>query len=257
MKTKKIFAILIAVFFAFSLLFSCVLLFSVKKVDVNYAVGEETDVSAVEKELNAFTGKNLLFLDVAAVENSLAAHPYFEITEVKKSFPNVLTVGVKERRETFVVVSGGSAYITEETGLLLKETSATSLTDDRNVIRVNLTGINILSASAGKKLLTSGDDLLYGAFEMAKSVRLGDCIKSVSLTKAPERNLAVFQTYSGVKINVEDANIRGTDKIKAAFAEYDLLDNDYQKLNDDIAVVLLSDGTIRVAWTSRSEDLTR
>lgn len=255
MKTKKVFAILIAVFFAFSLLFSCVLLFSVKKVDVCYAVGEQTDVSAVEKELNAFTGKNLLFLDSAAVEKCLAAHPYFEITEVKKSYPNVLTVGIKERRETFVAVIGDTAYVTDENGLLLKKTPVSTLTEDRNVIRVNLTGITVVTASLGEKLLTSGDELLYGAFEMAKAVRLGDCIKSVSLTKAPERNLAVFQTYSGVKINVEDANIRGTDKIKAAFSAYDLLDNDYLKLNKVIEVVLdKENGSVIVTWTDKSDN---
>ena len=54
MQTKRISVILIAIAFMLVVLFSCVGLFSVKKVEVNFAVSEQTDSESIQATLDVF-----------------------------------------------------------------------------------------------------------------------------------------------------------------------------------------------------------
>ena len=65
MNTKKLTVILIAIGFSLVVLFSCVGLLSIKKVDVNYSVSADANnASEVQKSFDKFLDKNLMFLDL-------------------------------------------------------------------------------------------------------------------------------------------------------------------------------------------------
>ena len=103
MQTKKISVILIAVAFMLVVLFSCVGLFSVKKIEINFAVSDQTDSASIQSTLDGFLGDNLLFMKTEEIEKALKGYHYMEVVSVKKQYPNVITVSLKERREIYYI----------------------------------------------------------------------------------------------------------------------------------------------------------
>lgn len=252
MKTKRLAVILIAVAFSIVVLFSCIGLFSLKKVQVTYAVGENTDTIAVQKALDSYIGKNLLFLDSEDVVNTLSDFHYMEITSIEKDYPNVLKLSVKERREVYDVIVGDTVYVTTENGFVLNSYSLSEMgqVHSRDKISLSFEGVNITDGAFGKTLITDSDDLVNMVFNMASSVNLTDCIKSITLKKATEVATAEFYTYTGVKIIVREILDDGVEKIITAFNKYDEGASDYEKTFKTIEVVKITQtGEIQAQWS--------
>lgn len=234
MQTKRISVILIAIAFMLVVLFSCVGLFSVKKVEVNFAVSEQTDSESIQATLDGFLGDNLLFMKIEEVEKALKGYHYMEVLSVQKQYPNVLTVSLKERREIYYIKCGESYFVTTEDGFVLKSIAAAEFSGNtsRDKILLELVNINVLSATIGSYIKTENDQIMSTVFEMAKSVNLTDCIKSMSVVKpfnAIEEYDLVFNTYSGTQIEVRNITVDGMKKTEKAFFVYDTILNDYQK----------------------------
>ncbi len=258
MKTKKLAVIIVAIVFVSVMLISCIALFSVKKINVNYSVGETSDTASIQKELDGFKGKNLLFLDESEVADSLSDFYYMEVVSVKKNFPNEIDVEIKQRVEVYEIVDGGVSYVTTENGFVLDTVASPAVVGEeslsRDKIRLSLKGVTISDASAGKIISTSADELLARVFEMAKSVQLTNSIKLVELDVAIEKANAIFYTYTGVKIVVNKIMDDGVKKIETAFEKYNSALSDYEKTFDKIEVNKLSStGEIRVTWSGQEK----
>lgn len=239
MRTKKIFVILIAIFFVFALVFCGMFILSVNKVEVNYSVSSETDITAIQKKFDEFKGDNLLFLDTDDVKGCLSSNPYFEVTKVEKSFPNVLQVNVKERREAYHMEYQDKYYITTKDGILLNivDKAEYVLKDSREIIQVKFDGIAVEQAKLGRKIETSSQELILSMYEMLDAVNLTDCVKSIKVSKLNiEMSYITLDTYTGVEIKVEKPNERSVEKIQEAFNLYENGTTDYQKLNKKIIV---------------------
>ncbi|MBE5733708.1 MAG: FtsQ-type POTRA domain-containing protein [Clostridiales bacterium] len=263
MRTKRTAIILITLIFALTAVISIVGLFSVKKVSVNFAVSDKTDVKSIQKVLDGFLGDNLLLVKDGEVEQVLKGYHYVEVVSVKKEFPNVLSVSVRERREIYYVKGGQEYFVTTEDGFVLKsiEECEFSGNTSRDKILLDLKGLSITSATIGNYLKTDNDVLLNTLFKMAKSVNLTDCIKSIELSKFSDiadigEYNAVFETYSGTKLKVENMEEDGVDKTINAFSVYDNILTDYQKACGEIQSYKMVDGKYRVTyeqtpvWTS-------
>lgn len=252
MKSKKIAVILIAIAFVSVVIFSCFGIFSLKKVDVKFSVCAGTDTLEVQQTLDKFIGKNLLFLDVTEVVSSIKDKQYMEVLSVKKQFPNVLSMEIRERREVYYVGVNDKVYVANEDGFVLNSFNATDLNGARrDKIELNLSGLTIEKTEIGDYLKTSDDNLLKDVFEMAKSVNLTDCIKSISVKTDIEIKDVVFSTYTGVQIVVKEANVDGVAKVIEAFSAYDKNANDYEKTFKTILVFKEAEelgGQIRVDW---------
>ncbi len=252
MRTKKIVAIIIAVVFVLAMLICCIALFAVKKVNVDYSVGDGTDTLSIQKELDGFLGKNLLFLDEQDIVDSLLDFHYIEVVSVKKQYPNAISVELKERREVFDIVCGGVVNVTTDDGLMLKTYSEPAVVGEpsfsRDRIRLELKGIGVMDNAFGKIISTDADELLTEVFEMAKSVQLNNCIKYIELEKGVEKQTATFHTYTGVKIVVPKILDEGVKKIETAFEKYDQNFSDYEKTFKHVEVVKLESGKIEVQW---------
>jgi hypothetical protein len=264
MNTKRIAVILIAVAFALVTLFSCFMLFSVKEVRVDYSVADDTDVSNVEKTLNGYLGRNLLFLNVGEVANVLKDQHYMEVVSVQKHFPNVLSVKIEERRETYCVEDENNVYITTEKGFVLDVIDKADWTGntDRERITLQLKNIEIPSqgeqvgetyipltgTNCGQTLAIENSDFLATVFELAKKVNLTDCIKEMKVEVIGKGSYIdgrdiVITTYTGVTIRIKDADEFGEEKMLKAFefeTDGELL-TDYQKTTgyiwvDDVEV---------------------
>lgn len=253
MKTKKTMVILIATVFVFVLLFSCILLFSVKKVDIEFSVATDIDTKELEEKLSDFCGENLLFFDTDEVVELVEKYPYFQLVSVEKKFPNVISVSLKERIETYYILTEDKVLITDKDGITLniKEKSEFNGNVPREIITLTAEGITFSEQKLGEKVICDNTELLSTVFEMAKSVDLTDCIKSIRIVTARERDDVLFSTYTGVNILVTQTNIRGVDKISAGFSAYNNKTDDYLKTYNNLEVVLKDDGTISVVWTDK------
>ena len=241
MKNKKVLVILIAIVFFVIAIISFVALFSIKRVHVDFAVHKETDSKEIQDSLDAFLGDNLLFLNLDKVDEVLDDYHYIEVVSVKKSFPNVLDVKLKERREIFYIKNGTSFIVTNEDGFVLNSVDCGDVLDNisRDKIIVDLTGVNIIDHSLGDYLKTDNDALVNSIFEMAKSVNLTDNINEISVFTADGAEPDVkFNIVTGATIIVQKVDVNNQTenqgKIKNAFFVYDTLLSDFEKFTGEI-----------------------
>ncbi len=270
MNTKRLLVILIAVAFALVLIFSCITVFSVKKVDVEFSVASDTDVCAVEQTLDKYLGKNLLFLKVSEVEDALKEHYQLKVLHVEKQYPNVLSVKLEERRETYYLEHGDNVYTLSEEGFVLNTTDKNQFNagDDREKITLKIKTVNmniedatltesdadLVGTTIGSTISLQGDEFLSTVFSLAKKVNLTDCIKELKVEKIVNGTVVVCRdvvitTYTGVKIRVMNADERGEDKIGKAFTKYDSAPTDYIKTFDYI-IASVSEGTVTAEWST-------
>lgn len=248
MKNRKICAILIAAAFVVSTIFAFVLLSLVKKTDVRYEVSEETDVSALSDAFDSLKGKSSWFLSEKDVSSILNDYPYFYLDgKVEKVFPNTIRFTVKERIEVYRFAYGEKIYVLDEDGVLLSEESDRA--ESRNLITLRTEGVTVTEAIPGRVLATDDDKFMKLFLETAKAVDLTDNIKSVTLLSETERKDFRFYTYTGVMIEIPDADDRGKEKTLAAFAAYNESADDYYKSFDTITVVIIN-GELKIEWTS-------
>lgn len=271
MNTKRLFVILIAVAFALIVLISCVAVFSVKKVNVEFSVASDTDISAVEETLNEYVGKNLLFLKVKDVEEALKEHYKLKVIHIEKQYPNVLNVKLEERRETYYLEHGEKVYFLTEEGFVLNVIDKSDFegnTDrDKIALKIKTIDMNVdngvltesdatLQGTAiGDTVTMQGDIILSTIFKLAKSVNLTDCIKELRVEKIINGSVVAFRdmvitTYTGVKIRIMDVDKRGEEKIKKAFLEYDNASTDYIKTYKYIIASVKTDGSVSVGWST-------
>ncbi len=271
MNTKKIAVILIAVAFSLVVLFSCIALFSVKKVEIDYAVSNDTDISDIQQTLDEYLGKNLMFLDENDVKDSLKEFHYMEILSVEKSFPNVLRVKIEERREIYHIISSGKVYITTAEGFVLdvidqSEYQSNTERDKITMIISEIDPVNstekdaeLIGTGVGETISIMDDGFLTNVCDMAKSVHLTDCIKEIKVEKiahdtAEPAKDVLITTYTGVKIRIMDADKKGLEKIEKAFFEYDQSSTDYKKTFDYIIakeVINNGDSVIDITWSPK------
>lgn len=84
MNTKRIVLILIAIAFLLIAVFSLVGLFAIKKVEVDFAVSEDREVESIQTLLDGYNGKNLMFLNIDDVKDTLKGYHYLEVLSVDK-----------------------------------------------------------------------------------------------------------------------------------------------------------------------------
>ncbi|MBR2871184.1 MAG: FtsQ-type POTRA domain-containing protein [Clostridia bacterium] len=266
MKAKRLFVISLAAICALAILLSVFFIFTVKDVKTTYAVGESTDVSKIEKVLDGYVDKNLLFIDTEDIRNDLEKFPYFEILSIEKDFPNVINVKLKERREIYYINYAEKVYLLDQNGFVLNALTVSefnSLGKAQSLISLSLKGVNVTSMSVGSTLVTDDESFVKTVFEMAVSVNLTDCVNTIIIDKTIESNGEVlisednkdayFITNTGVEIAVRKVNERGEEKVVKAFESYDNA-LDYYKTFDTIEVYLTDVGEIKVNWTVKDRE---
>ena len=251
MKVKKVTVILIAILFVLAVLGAVFFIFTLKKVDVNYALSEGYDNSEITQTLNEFNGKNLLFFDLEEVATSLKKFPDIKVLSVKKEYPGVLSVSIAERLPAFNLFSQGKTYTLDKEGFIIKINDG-QIPDSREIIDLKFDGLTLESKSLGERLVCSDDLLFTSAIEMANEVDLADSIKTLVVKKdsSGEMKDVEFYTYTGVKITVIKADHMGVEKIKEAFNSYDSVTVDFIKSYSEIIVYLNDEGKIDVDWIS-------
>lgn len=252
---KKMLTIVLCVVFIAITFVSFALLTTVRKVEVKFAVVDNTDASAVQAVVDKYVGTNIILIDKSEVKDSLSNFSYVEVLSVEKRFPNTLTVSVKERREIYSVEVGNDVCIVGENGHLLRTVAKSGFEPTREIIKLDIGGVSVTEKINGQVLKTDSDQLFNAVLSMAKSVNLANCIKEISIIKYQaegELSDVEFVTYTGVKICVYKAEEMGVEKIQRAFEVYDSKVSDYEKASDTLYVSYNSEtDKIEVAWSDR------
>lgn len=254
MKAKKVLTILICAVLV-AILVSCGLfVFSVKEVVGEFSLFDLSNADRLQSVLDEYKGENLLFMDLGKIRTKVQSDPYFEVTSMGKMFPNVINVGIRERREVFLIDDEESTYVLSEEGYVLSVLSEDrkATLDMRNFISISLDGIEITEKTFGQKISTDCDDYFYSVIEAVNAVDLTDNVKSVIITKKAENADALLSTYTGVDILIYDVKDKCYEKIVAGFDCYINESSDYVKSYYTILVFETIDGVIETQWTSHN-----
>ncbi len=253
MRSKNIIVTTIAIAFVLITIIACLAMFSIRKAEVNFAVDKDTDSEQIQEVVDEFLGKNLIFFNTNEVVLALKDFNYVEVVSVEKQFPNVLKISIKERREVYYFEHDGQTYITNEDGFVLNVYSDSTSVDKDKMIKLDLVNVNVTDLTLGKNMATDCPTLMQTVFDMAKSVNLTDCIKSMSVENpgANEPSDVHIFTHTGVKISILKVDERGEEKIDAAFTAYDEYISDYEKGFDSLLVVDVG-GEIKVTWSGNT-----
>lgn len=247
MRAKKLFVIFLAAVCMLAVALSCVFIFAIEEINVEFAVGEQTDVSAVSQTIDEYTGKNLLFADLDEIKNDLKKYPYFKVESIKKNYPNGIDITLSERVEVYWFESDGVYYTLDKTGFILKKEDQKP-SDENRIQLVFDENVNFTSLKVGEVVKTDKDELVNCVFSMASKVRLTDCINKIQVFSKPEQDVT-FYTYTGVKITIRDADESGDEKARVAFDFYDKLDDYSKAFNEIIGYYNEYLGKIEADWS--------
>ena len=254
MKKSKLYTILIAFAFVLSLVFACLCLLTVKKVETNYSLIEETDVSDFEKMLDdRFDGKIILFINEKKVKQTIDGAPYYSLVKMDKQFPNKLILNVETRRETYLLQDGENNYIIDKDGYVLSKNEERFQTTE--LIDLILDGIEIKNITVGQKLSVENNDFLYSAFEMTRAVNLSDNVKQLEVIASQQKQDVVILTRTGVKVRfyLFDHLDKSKDMAVKAFDSYNEKADDYMKTYNEIKVLVNDSDEIDIWWSQRGE----
>lgn len=248
MKNANKVLVIIAITFLIAVIVSCVIIFSIRKLDVQFAEYGDSYAVKIQNELEErYYGKSLIFLKEEAEYSALDDYPYYVVTYVEKDFPNVVKFKVEKRVEKLRVYSDGKVYVLDGNGIVLNDTGKTET--ETNVADVTFDGIEVTVGIAGKMLETTDDELFFSLLGVINEISLNDIVEEIKVVVATEKQDVEFTTYTGVKIIVIKAGEFGKEKIEKAFELYGML-ADYEKTCSEIQSFRMADGTIRADWIS-------
>ena len=255
MNVKRALVSIITVAFIAISIFVFFTAFKIKEVDATFTTIQGSNrVENVQNYLNQIVGDNLLFLKTSEVQEELEKDPYFKVENVKKSFPNVLSLSVKERREVFSVCYSSVYYIVAEDGVVLR-----FLTEKpTNLIEIKLAdNLQFTNVTIGSKLNCSESDRLYMALALTESVRLNDCVNQLFLSKSDAgAEIGVFQTnvtyglITGGSIEILNVENFGKEKAETSMKAFDNETSDYVKSSGKIQAGDLVNGDYYVVWVN-------
>ena len=253
MKSKKLLILAISIVFSIVIIISVFMMFTVKEVDVKFSVYTDTNKTVeLQEKFDKFTGKNLIFFDVNEIYEKVDVGSRFEITGVKKSFPNVIEVCVQERKERFSFTFGEDTFVLSDEGYVLDKTTNDSL------IKINLVNITANEPVIGEKLSTDHDEDLFNAMALCSVDGVVDATAVDGIVDATKEitieyigrtmRSVIFLTKTDVKIRIPMATEYGKEKTETGFKAYFNEDRDYIKSYNEIRVDIQPDGTLKTVW---------
>ena len=250
MSNRKLPIILIAILTIVAVLFSCYFLSLINKVEVEFCVSEQVDSNEIQDKLDSIKGKSILTFEASEVNEIMKDYPICKVEEVKVAGINVIKLKVSERQPVYKLEVDADVYLLDKEGFVVKNGQGDIL--DKDLINLKLESVDIDGEIVvGQALNTSANGMFLSALEMAVEVNLTDSITDVVVANlnAGQNRSVVFKTRTGVEITVTKPEEYGVQKVVKAFEGYDGCTIDYIKSFNQILVVMLDSGEIKVTWT--------
>ena len=236
MKYKKILVFVTSMIFITAFIFCSFLATNIAEIKVDAETLVNSNEQVLEKAqsvLDEYQNKNLIFLNANKVKTQLEEKSsYLEVVEIKKIFPNELSVKVSERSEVFSYFYNEEFYVLDENLKVLskKQTNVNNIDGvknlsvnfniadfDENSLKVNSTltfydgGIKLILSTLASKLISRRLDV--------------SCIEVISTLSNTSYKRLVFKMREGVQITITDYDERLEDKITCLLDFYDELEN--------------------------------
>lgn len=235
MKYKKLLVSITCLLFITVAVFCLASAFKVTDIELNVESVEnstENVASLCQDELLKHDGDNLLFLNVDDISKSLSKlSGYVEVKEVKKEFPNKITVTVKERVEAFTVFINGKYYAldTDLTVLSEKQTNKNNVTQIENVlIEFSLADIDT-NLKVGEKLKVYDEATANYLKNSASTLcDINGSLQKISVSVRKDGVLyktLTLKMKEGVIFNVLKADEKTVQKLNATYEFYLALEN--------------------------------
>lgn len=209
--------------------------------------------------------KNFLFFDEEEAANYVSdeTQGYFEVTELTKSFPNRISMHIREKYENYAFVLNGKYYVIGDDGTVLavKDSNVNNLIPAQS--NVEVTGFRFSEPAVGDVLeVEAGQSAAYDALRtlIAELNRRGlrsniERIEYASLgvsDPANERDFFYVYCTEGVQIWITSPSRNAEEKASKALDFYEGLD-DIKRTYGYIAVTDLGQGeggSVSVAYSS-------
>jgi cell division protein FtsQ len=136
-------------------------------------------------------GTNLFDIDLKQVEKRLLTHPLIEKVDVRKNWPDKLTITVSEREPCALLLTSDCILVVDENGICLDKVRSLSSYRSYPII----TGVNPLSLSPGERV---SNDLVF--LDVLDVLQDEACQDSLSEVNIADRNNIVAYSREGIPI---------------------------------------------------------
>ena len=235
MKYKKLLVFITCLLFVTVAVFCLASAFKVTDIELNVTVVEGSDegvTAKCEQELLKYKDKNLLFVNTDKIGESLSdLSGYVDVVEVKKVFPNKLSISVNERVEAFSIFNGEKYYALDKAFNVLSEKQSlkNNVSGIDNVeIKLSLSDFST-DVKVGKKLEIYDDNTFtYLTLCADKLYEIKDSLKSVTVTVKKEGisyKAITLEMKEGVVFTLLKADENTVEKLNATYEFYLALEN--------------------------------
>lgn len=248
MRSKRVLVGLLSAVFIVITVVSIFMMFTVKKVSVDFSVYDDTDNTLeIQAKFDEFVGENLLFFDAKKL-NEVDVGACFKIESVKKSYPNVINVKITQRKERFVCEYNEKYYVLSDEGYVMKEISSDY--SSRDYIKINLKNVSITDISLGQKIKTDHDQDVFTAIAFATVDGVVDATKEITVEYVGQTSrTASFTTHTDVVLRFINSVKFSPSDVAKAFSAYFNDERDYIKSYNEIVISKLDEGDIAISWS--------
>lgn len=253
MKNRKIYLCALIVLFVLVIIALLFIAFSIKDIKTDYKVAERNaDIEKIEERIRNLKGKNLVFFNQNDLDKIMIDFPYFEVESIDKSFPSLLNLTIKERRQIYTVKTENKFAVLDANGIVLDILE----TKKDGLIEINLENKNsqdsgqdkfgnticIEQCEVGKKLATNFDDYFYKSVGIVSSVDSNDIFDGMKVVISTLNTFdIVLSTKTKINIVLKESNDSGAEKMDCAMDKYKREEYDFKKSNEMYNMIVLKD----------------
>ena len=251
--------IIISTIVSFVLLLAVVIaglnaIFTVTAVNAEFTVFSsdgQSEANSLKTELDAFTGKSSVFLDLNDVQKTVEKYPAFRVERVEKAYPAAVEVRVRERRETYACKTENGYAVFDETGAYLydKQENENRL-GGKNILleafRFTFSSRERAEGQYAEELFQTLDVFTEHLTEVRANIERVALVMPAA-ESTTRNHFFYFYMREGVIIQIKNPLELTKEKATAAVQKYLSL-SDMERVQGVIDVVDTNSGGVSVAW---------
>lgn len=191
-------------------------IFNIKNLEIQG--NKSVDKNKIIK-LDTVLNKNIFYLDLKSIKETILLNPYIKEVEIEKSYPNKIIVAVEERKPSFFVKDGEGFLVLNEELRIMERLSSIDGLDVTEISGLNIDnkdiGSIITKESKKQKVANSLAELLkqntsnvkFKSFDITKTQELKLTVGDIIISIGNDENLKNKLNYA---INIiTDQNLNG------------------------------------------------
>lgn len=148
-------------------------------------------------------GQNIMQINKIAIANKILNLPYVKDVNVRRNWPNRISISIEEKKPVAEMVFYGSKILLDSEGYILEV-----VTDDFDANLTVLEGINTCSIIAGEKIECDNQEILQSYLEILKIFDNNDMLNKVDKISYSADEFTIFLTEGHI------VNFGGNDNLQ-------------------------------------------